>query len=139
VKLGLARFLVRVPGLAPKHFAKSTPLNRRSLVLSTILLTMSIVIALTTSVISTAWSTLSVDTGINCVSPLRKRVCIGYWLQLFVSRMSKKLFFDNILKFLYTKCFNYYHLITAVDIASLNNYYHVINRTCDHSKTETNS
>jgi len=52
------------------------------------------------------------------------------WDVVFVS-------FDDNVKPLHTPYINYYHLITEVDIASLNNYYYVINTTCDHSQTES--
>ncbi len=42
----------------------------------------------------------------------------------------------DILKSLYSNYFNYYHLIKIVNLAKLNNYYHIINRTCDRSQTE---
>jgi hypothetical protein len=35
-------------------------------------------------------------------------------------------------------CNNYYHVIVVADIASLNNYYYVINRTYDRSQTKQN-
>jgi len=43
----------------------------------------------------------------------------------------------DILKDLYNKLFNYYYVISKVNIARLNNYYYVINGTCNHSQIET--